>query len=81
MSNKNKKSKRMLKPFYLNHTILEFLNSNPTKIFNYKQVARELKLNDNSLRPRIIAALDYLAETEQIKKVDRVGIGLYGREI
>lgn len=72
MSNKNKKSKKeVLKPFYLNHTILEFLNSNPTKIFNYKQVARELKLNDSSLRPRIIAALDYLAETEQIKKVDR----------
>ncbi|HOG18875.1 MAG TPA: ribonuclease R [Salinivirgaceae bacterium] len=72
MSNKNKKlRKEAAKPSYLNHTILEFLNSNPTKIFNYKQVARELKLTDSSLRPRIIAALDYLAETEQIKKVDR----------
>ncbi len=69
---KNKKSKKEAsKPSYINHAVLELLNNNPVKTYNYKQVAKELDLNDSSLRPLIISALERLAETKLIEKVDR----------
>ncbi len=70
-SKQNKSKKEAENPASLNQVILDFFNANPQKIFNYKQVAKGIKLDDSSLRPMVIAALEHLGDTKQIEVVDR----------
>ncbi|MDD2563933.1 MAG: ribonuclease R [Salinivirgaceae bacterium] len=58
-------------PTILNQLILDFLNANPQKVFNFKQVAKGIRLSDTSLKAYIISALEYLSENRQIERIDR----------
>ncbi len=70
MSNK-KKANNSSKFGNLSKTILDILRKEPSRNFNYKQIASKLGVNDANSRNHIIKKLTQLAAKEQIKEVDR----------
>jgi ribonuclease R len=70
-SKQNKSKKEAENPSSLNQAILDFINANQQKVLNYKQVAKGINLEDSSLRPMVIAALEHLTDSKQIEAVDR----------
>ncbi|OYQ45178.1 ribonuclease R [Flavobacterium cyanobacteriorum] len=70
MSKKNgKPSGKKEKDF--SHKIFKVLSKNPNKLFNYKQIAAVLELNDTNSRNQIIKELQYLASKEKIEETDK----------
>ena len=55
----------------LTHTILGIFKKDRTQIYNYKQIAAKLGVNDASSRNQIIKTLAKLAAKEEIEQVDR----------
>lgn len=51
--------------------IFKILSKDPNKLFNYKQIAAALELNDTKSRNEIIKELKYLASKEKIEEVER----------
>lgn len=51
--------------------IFKILSKDPNKLFNYKQIAAALELNDTKSRNEIIKELKFLASKETIEEVER----------
>ncbi|WP_417352910.1 ribonuclease R [Flavobacterium alkalisoli] len=51
--------------------IFKILSKDPNKLFNYKQIAAALELNDTKSRNEIIKELKYLTSKEKIEEVER----------
>ncbi len=67
-------SKRIRKPIKkeLNYTdkIVKILSQNANKLFNYKQIAAKLELNDTQSRNQIIKDLKYLKVQKKIEELE-----------
>ena len=51
--------------------ILKLLSKNPSKAYNYKQIAAAFEVDDTKSRNEIIKELKYLTSKEKIEEVDR----------
>jgi len=71
MHRKKKKRKSSNKISNLTNTILSILKKEKNKIFNYKQIASILGLNDASSRNQIIKKLQQLKVNNDIEEVNR----------
>lgn len=69
--NKKNKRKSHNKISNLTNTILGILKKDKNKIFNYKQIAAILEVNDASSRNQIIKKLHELKAKEEIEEVER----------
>ena len=69
MSKKIKKLNKKGKDF--SAKIYKILSQEPSKSFNYKQIAAILEVNDTQSRNEIIKELKYLASKEKIEEIDR----------
>ena len=67
---KRKKNKKQSVKNY-SQSILTILKSDRKKIFNHKQIAAKLKVNDASSRNQIIKNLHKLADQKEIEEVER----------
>lgn len=65
MSKKKKENKR------LERKIISLFSTKPTKIFNYKQIASLLDINDTKGRNNIIRILNQLHSQKQLKQINR----------
>lgn len=69
---KNFKSKKQgKKKSHFFEEILNVLSKNPTKSFNYKQIASELNITDHSQRLLINAILEELESNDAVSQVER----------
>lgn len=59
------------KKSYFFEEILNFLNKNPSKAYNYKQIASELKITDHSQRLLINAILEELRAADSVSEPER----------
>lgn len=59
------------KKSYFFEEILRFLSKNPSKTFNYKQIAAELNVNDQSQRLLISAILEELKNNSTVSEPER----------
>ncbi len=73
---RNKKFKKKLKTITkrwnkrkLRKYIIEYLKENPKKQLNYKQIAKEFEIKDNSTRILIVDVLQELVDQDQLKEV------------
>ncbi|WP_378180116.1 ribonuclease R [Aquimarina sp. SS2-1] len=73
MKRKRRRGKGKKSPKIENITqgILKILKSEPTKTFNYKQIAAKFGVDDPSSRNQIIKKLSQLAAKKQIEEADR----------
>jgi ribonuclease R len=70
MSKKKKKSKaKGIKK--LTDQVLDFMEKNPTKAFNYKQIARQLNIKNKQKKKLIIDILERLAGEELLHEVKK----------
>ncbi|PZD79142.1 ribonuclease R [Mesonia sp. K7] len=69
MANKKKKKKSRKSIADLSSKILHILQKNKDQLFNYKQIAAQLGVNDSYNRNRIIKELSTLAQQERIQEV------------
>ena len=65
MSKNKKENKR------LERKIISLFSTKPTKIFNYKQIASLLDINDTKGRNNIIRLLNQLHSQKQLKQINR----------
>ena len=69
---RHKKKKKKL-PAFNRRTLTDYIISdfrnNPTKLFNYKQIAKKLFIKDQRTRTLITEVLDSLCESKKIKEV------------
>jgi len=71
MSKKFKKSKNPKSSKYLFEDVLKALNNNPTRAYNYKQVASLLRIEDHAEKQLLNAILAKLTEQGLAKEVER----------
>ncbi|WP_459210224.1 ribonuclease R [Aquimarina rhabdastrellae] len=71
MKRKSKRRKKSGKIENVAQGILKILKAEPSKSFNYKQIAAKFNVNDASSRNQIIKKLAILASKKQIEEVDR----------
>ncbi len=71
MKRKSRGKKKSAKIENVAQGILKILKSEPSKSFNYKQIAAKFNVNDASSRNQIIKKLAILASKKQIEEVDR----------
>jgi ribonuclease R len=71
MSKKFKKSKNQKSSKYLFEEVLKALNNNPTRAYNYKQVASLIKVEEHSDKQLLNAILIKLTEQGLLKEVER----------
>jgi len=55
----------------LDRDILQFLNQNPNKLFNYKQIAAKLNVNSADGRNQVIRELHDLKSQARVEEVER----------
>lgn len=55
----------------LKNAILTFFYDNPEKTYNYKQIAEHLKIKDPEIVKLVFVVLEELAETQNLKSVQR----------
>lgn len=70
MSKKTKSPGKKLSQF-LSDSIVEFFNQNPTKNFNYKQIADALNVKDKELKKLLFSLLNDLAENNILDETQR----------
>jgi ribonuclease R len=70
-SKKGKKSQDKLNKKILSSKILAYFSNNPSKIFNYKQVASKLEVKDETVRNLIVNILTELRDYGAIAEVSR----------
>ena len=70
-SKKGKKSQDKLNKKILSSKILAYFSNNPSKIFNYKQVASKLDVKDETVRNLIVNILTELRDYGSITEVSR----------
>jgi ribonuclease R len=68
---KKKKKESTINRNLLKNNILEFLEANPTKSYNYKQIAGKFEINDNSGKQILLNLLGELKSNEQIAEIFR----------
>ena len=51
--------------------ILKLLSKNPSKAYNYKQIAAAFEVDDTKSRNEIIKELKYLTSKEKVEEIDR----------
>ncbi len=71
MKRKSRRRKKSPKIENITQGILKILKSEPSKTFNYKQIAAKFGVNDASSRNQIIKKLAQLAAQKQIEEVER----------
>jgi ribonuclease R len=71
MSKKFKKQKKEKSSKYLFEEVLKALNNNPTRAYNYKQVASLIKVEEHSDKQLLNAILIKLTEQGLLKEVER----------
>lgn len=57
----------------ISSSIQSFLANNPSQIYNYKQIAKGLGINKSAIKGNLIAILDKMASTNEIKEAERGG--------
>ncbi len=71
MSKKFKKSKQTKPSKYLFEDVLKALNNNPSRAYNYKQIASLLHIEDHAEKQLLNAILSKLTEQNLVKEVER----------
>jgi len=71
MSKKFKKSKQTKPSKYLFEDVLKALNNNPSRAYNYKQIASLLHIEDHAEKQLLNAILTKLTEQSLVKEVER----------
>jgi ribonuclease R len=71
MSKKFKKTKENKSSKYLFEDVLKALNNNPSRAYNYKQIASLLKIDDHAEKQLLNAILTKLTEQSLVKEVER----------
>jgi ribonuclease R len=69
-----KPEKRRFTKEAITQDVLNFFNENPTKPFNYKQVAAALGLKKSVMKERVV---DALFDLETAGKIQRISAGKY----
>lgn len=72
---KHKKHKKNKLPAYnrrtLTNSILKIFRDNPGNIYNYKQIAKKLRITDSQIKSLIIEVLNQLTSSEKIEEIYR----------
>ena len=71
MGKKKRKKKGTTKIQQLSRSILSILKQDPSRSFNYKQIAAKLQVTDPSGRNQIIKKLRQLQSKGQVEEIDR----------